>query len=162
MILSIIVAAAENNIIGRNNELIWHISADLKRFKQLTTHHTILMGRKTFQSIGRALPNRRNLVISRNPDFQAPGCEIVRSIPEALEQTKSEEEIFIIGGGSIYRELWDRADRLYLTRIHACVEGDTSIPGVSPLQWELTEQENGLQDETSGYTYSFLTYCKKN
>lgn len=93
MVLSIIVAAAENNVIGRDNGLIWRLSADLKRFKALTTGHTILMGRKTFESIGRALPNRRNIVISRNPEFEAAGCEVVHSVEEALELTKNEDEV---------------------------------------------------------------------
>ena len=97
MVLSIIVAAAENNVIGRDNGLIWRLSADLKRFKALTTGHTILMGRKTFESIGRALPNRRNIVISRNPEFEAAGCEVVHSVEEALELTKNEDEVFVTG-----------------------------------------------------------------
>ncbi len=101
MIVSIIVAAAENNVIGNNNALIWHISADLKHFKQLTTGHTVIMGRKTYESIGKALPNRRNIVISRNPDFRPEGCVVVSSVDEALRLAVNEEEVFIIGGGSI-------------------------------------------------------------
>ena len=109
MELAIIVAASENHVIGRDNGLIWHLSADLKRFKALTTGHAILMGRKTFESMGRALPNRRNVVISGNPGFVAPGAEVVPDIPKAL---------FVIGGGSIYREFWDKASQLYLTEVH--------------------------------------------
>ncbi|MDE6451655.1 MAG: dihydrofolate reductase, partial [Odoribacter sp.] len=126
--ISIIVAAAENNVIGNNNALIWHISADLKHFKQLTTGHSVIMGRKTYESIGRALPNRRNIVISRNPDFRPEGCTVVSSVDEALRLTDGEEEVFIIGAGSIYREMWDKVERLYITLVHAVIEGDTSIP----------------------------------
>ena len=103
MVLSIIVAAAENNVIGRDNGLIWRLSADLKRFKALTTGHTILMGRKTFESIGRALPNRRNIVISRNLEFEAAGCEVAHSVEEALELTKNEDEVFVTGAGRFTR-----------------------------------------------------------
>ena len=98
MVLSIIVAAAENNVIGRDNGLVWRLSADLKRFKALTTGHTILMGRKTYESVGKALPNRRNIVISRNPVYKAEGCEVVRGVEEALELTKGEDEVFVIFG----------------------------------------------------------------
>ena len=115
MELAIIVAAAENHVIGRDNGLIWHLSADLKRFKALTTGHAILMGRKTFESMGRALPNRRNVVKTAIPVFVAPGAEVEPDIPKALELLKGEERVFVIGGGSIYREFWDKGSQLYLT-----------------------------------------------
>ena len=118
MELAIIVAAAENHVIGRDNGLIWHLSADLKRFKALTT--------------GRALPNRRNVVISGNPGFVAPGAEVVPDIPKALELLKGEARVFVIGGGSIYREFWDKASQLYLTEVHTSPEGDTFIPAIDP------------------------------
>lgn len=158
MILSIIVAAAENLVIGRDNALIWHLSADLKYFKQLTTGHTIIMGRKTFESIGKALPNRRNIVITRNCDFQAEGCEKAASIEEALDMVCQEEEVFIIGGGSIYKEVWDRADRLYLTLVHTLAEGDTFIPSIQYDEWKLLHRSDFKADEKNEFDYSFVDY----
>ena len=138
MVLSIIVAAAENNVIGRDNGLVWRLSADLKRFKALTTGHTILMGRKTYESVGKALPNRRNIVISRNPDYKAEGCEVVRSVEEALELTKGE--------------------RLYLTVVHQECEGDTLIPSVDPNQWKEVFREAHEADEKNEFDYTFINY----
>lgn len=161
MILSIIVAASKNNVIGRDNALIWHLSADLKHFKQLTTAHTIVMGRKTFESMGRALPNRRNIIITRNPDFCVAGCEIADSLSKALELVKQEDEVFIIGGGMIYREAWDLADRLYLTLVHTEAEGDTLIPAIDMQQWEMIGRTDFHADEKNEFDYSFLTYQRK-
>lgn len=158
MVLSIIVAAAENNVIGRDNGLVWRLSGDLKHFKALTTGHTILMGRKTYESVGRALPNRRNIVISRNADYKAEGCEVVRSIEEALELTKHEDEVFITGGGTIYKELWDRADRLYLTIVHQNCVGDTVIPAIDPNKWKETSREEHKADEKNECDYTFINY----
>lgn len=158
MILSIIVAAAENNVIGNKNALIWHVSADLKHFKQLTTGHAVVMGRKTYESIGRALPNRRNIVISRNPDFRPEGCEVVPEIAEALRLTADEDEVFIIGGGTVYREMWDKADRLYLTLVHATPEGDTSIPDIDPACWQEVARQDFKAGEKDDYDYSFIDY----
>lgn len=162
MSISIIVAAAENNVIGNNNALIWHISADLKRFKQLTTGHTVVMGRKTFESIGRALPNRRNIVISRNPDFRVAGCEMAGSIEQALELVKNEDEVFIIGGGTIYRDLWEKADRLYITLVHTVTEGDTYIPSVDVTQWEEIRRQDFSASEKDDFDYSFIDYQRRN
>jgi dihydrofolate reductase len=158
MVLSIIVAAAENNVIGRDNGLVWRLSADLKRFKALTTGHTILMGRKTYESVGKALPNRRNIVISRNPDYKAAGCEVVRGVEEALELTKGEDEVFVTGGGTIYKELWDKADRLYLTVVHQECEGDTVIPPVDPGKWKEVSREEHQADEKNECDYTFINY----
>ena len=162
MILSIIVAMAENRVIGRDNGLIWRLSADLKRFKALTTGHTVVMGRKTFESMGRALPNRRNIVITRDPGYRAEGCEVVNSVEEALLLVATEEEVFIIGGGMIYRELWDRADRLYLTVVHAEVEGDTFLPEVSPERWQEVRRECFPGDEKNEFSYSFVDFLRKS
>ena len=158
MVLSIIVAAAENNVIGRENGLVWRLSADLKRFKALTTGHTILMGRKTYESVGKALPNRRNIVISRNPVYKAEGCEVVRGVEEALELTKGEDEVFVTGGGTIYKELWDKADRLYLTVVHQECEGDTVIPPVDPKKWKEVLREEHQADEKNECDYTFINY----
>ena len=156
--ISIIVAAAENNVIGNNNALIWHISADLKHFKQLTTGHSVIMGRKTYESIGRALPNRRNIVISRNPDFRPEGCTVVSSVDEALRLTDGEEEVFIIGAGSIYREMWDKVERLYITLVHAVIEGDTSIPEIDRTRWKVVSRQDFKAGEKDDYDYSFIDY----
>ena len=159
MVLSSIVAAAENGVIGRDNGLIWRLSGDMKRFKALTTGHSVIMGRKTFESMGKALPNRRNIVISRNPDYQAAGCEMASGIEEALRLVATEEEVFIIGGGTIYRELWDKADRLYLTVVHTQPEGDTSIPETG-THWKEVFREEHLADEKNEFDYTFVDYTK--
>lgn len=158
MILSIIVAAAENRVIGNENALVWHISADLKHFKQLTTGHTVIMGRKTFESIGKALPRRWNIVISRNPDFRVDGCERAGSIEEALEMVEEENEVFVIGGGTIYKELWDRADRLYITLVHTVVEGDTFIPEIDSSKWKIVDRQDFKAGEKDDFDYSFIDY----
>ncbi len=159
MSISLIVAAAENNAIGKDNALLWHLSADLKRFKALTTGHPVIMGRKTFESIGKPLPNRRNIVISRSvPAIE--GCEVVVSVDEALALVKSGEEAFIIGGGSIYKALWDKADRLYLTSVKTALEGDTFIPEVKLDEWEEVKREDFDADEKNEFGYSFIDYVR--
>ncbi len=161
MILSIIVATAENNVIGYRNQLIWKLPADLRHFKMLTTGHPVIMGRKTFESIGKALPNRRNIVISTNKAYQAEGCEMAGSIAIALEMVKDASEAFIIGGGTIYKEIWDKADRLYLTRVHISPEGDTYIPEVRAEEWIEMKREDFQADEKNEYAYSFIDYQRK-
>lgn len=161
MLLSIIVAAAENNIIGHNNSLIWRLSADLKRFKSLTTGHSVLMGRKTFESIGKPLSNRRNIIITQNKNYIAQGCEIVNDIESALQLVKNEEEIFIIGGETLYREFWNKADKLYLTRVHTSPFGDVSIPEVNLSEWKEIRREDFTADENNKYDYTFIDYCRK-
>lgn len=158
MTLSLIVAASENNVIGKDNQLIWRLSADLKRFKLLTTGHTVLMGRKTFESIGRPLPNRRNIIISGSWSVPVVGSEVVSSIDEALDLVKSEDEVFVIGGGSIYNALWEVADRLYLTRVKVELEGDTSIPEVKLSEWQKIACQHFPADEKNEYDYSFIDY----
>jgi len=161
MIISIIVAAAENNVIGRDNNLIWHLSADLKHFKSLTMGGIVLMGRKTFESIGRPLPNRRNMVISRNPHYKAEGAEVYGSLEEAFGKIEESQEVFIIGGGTLYQALWDQADKLYLTRVHTEAVGDTVIPAVDDRRWEEVCREEFEADERNEYSYSFIDYRKK-
>lgn len=158
--LSLIVAASENNVIGKDNGLIWHLSADLKRFKALTTGHSIIMGRKTFESIGKPLPNRRNIIISASLSIPVTGCEIVPSIDAALELVQREEEAFVIGGGSVYRALWEKADRLYLTRIQTNVEGDTFIPEIQSSDWKETLRQEFPADEKNEFNYSFINYVR--
>lgn len=139
--LSIIVAITSNGGIGKNNELLWHLKADLKHFKAITTGHTILMGRKTFESIGRPLPNRRNIVISSQNAFAIDGVEVFHSLEEALEAVKSEEEVFIIGGGEIYRQTMPLASKLYLTVVEREYEADTFFPEIDYSQWKELSSE---------------------
>lgn len=127
----------------------------------LTTGHPVIMGRKTFESIGKALPNRRNIVISTNKAYQAEGCEMAGSIAIALEMVKDASEAFIIGGGTIYKEIWDKADRLYLTRVHISPEGDTYIPEVRAEEWIEMKREDFQADEKNEYAYSFIDYQRK-
>lgn len=161
MKLSIIVAASRNNVIGKDNQLIWRLSADLKRFKALTTGHTIIMGRKTFDSIGKPLPNRTSVIITRQEDYKQEGCIVVHSLEEALEAVKDQEKVFIIGGGTIYKEAIDKADELYLTRVHSDFFGDTFFPEIKPEQWESVARQDCLPDEKNEYAYSFIDYKRK-
>lgn len=161
MIISIIVAAAENNVIGGNNQLLWRLPNDMKWFKANTTGNTVIMGRKTYDSMGRALPNRRNIIISRNPELHIEGCEVARSLDEALQLVTDEKEVFIIGGGEIYKQAWDKADKLYLTRVHTEKEGDTVIPEIQAGRWIEESREDHSADEKHPYAYSFIVYNKK-
>ena len=161
MNISIIVAASRNNVIGKDNQLIWRLSADLKRFKALTTGHTIIMGRKTFDSIGKPLPNRTSVIITRQEGYKQDGCIVVHSLEEALEAVKDQEKVFIIGGGTIYKEAIDKADELYLTLVHHEFEGDTYFPEIKNDQWESIHREDCLPDEKNEYAYSFIDYKRK-
>lgn len=158
--LSLIVAADRNNVIGKDNALIWHLPNDLRFFKEKTTGHAIIMGRRTFDSVGKPLPNRRNIIITRNPDFKADGCEVVPSLEAALALVNPHEENFIVGGEEIYRQALPLADRIYLTRIDHEFEGDRHFPALGP-QWVLTEHMDGILDEKNIYPHSFLTYEKR-
>ncbi len=161
--LSIIVAKASNNIIGKDNKLIWHIADDLKRFKKLTTGHTIIMGRKTFESLGRVLPNRYHIVLSRNKDFSIEN-ENVKIIPDISfldEYIKDNEEHFVIGGASIYKLLMPYVQKMYITEIEKEFEGDTSFPEVNMEEWTITEKEEGPYDENNEFKYTYVTYERK-
>jgi len=157
MVISLIAAMTPDRVIGRNNQLPWHMPADLQHFKNLTSHKTILMGRKTYQSIGRPLPNRRNIIITRDTNFAAPGCEIFHSIDEALTALKDEAEVCIIGGSEIYLQTLARADFLYLTFIHATIDGDTYFPEWNKNEWQEISREEHSSDERNPYSYSFIT-----
>ncbi|MDR0658336.1 MAG: dihydrofolate reductase [Mediterranea sp.] len=161
MIVSIIVAAAENNVIGGNNQLLWRLPNDLKRFKSITTGHTVIMGRKTYDSMGRALPNRRNIIISRDAGLKIEGCETANSLESALQSAADEKEVFVIGGEQIYKQAWDKADRLYLTRVHTEKEGDTFIPEIRADQWTEESRDSHPADEKHPYAYSFIAYKRK-
>jgi dihydrofolate reductase len=163
MTLSIIAALDTNNAIGKNNQLLAYLPGDLKRFKQLTTGHTIIMGRKTYQSLPNgALPNRRNIVISSNSTFNAPGCEVVKSIEEAIIICNPGEEVFIIGGGSVYRAFLPLCHKLYLTHIHHTFDNaDTFFPHIDYNQWEEVYREDVTNDPKTPISYSFCNYIRK-
>jgi dihydrofolate reductase len=155
--ISIIAAVADNNVIGGNNKLLWHLSADLKRFKQLTLGHPVIMGRKTFESIGKPLPGRENVVITRNPDFKAEGITIVRSLDEVLKKF-SGQDVFIIGGAEIYAQSMSLADKIFLTRIYHLFEGDSFFPAIDERIWKVKREEMHEPDEKNPYRYAFIDY----
>ena len=159
--ISLIVAASRNGVIGANNRLPWHLPADLKRFKQLTMGHPILMGRKTFESIGTPLPGRTNLVITRQKDYQCCGATAAHSIEEALLICENEKEIFVIGGAEIFRQALSFADRIYLTRIEKDFEGDTLLFEIDPKAWSEDSREDFSPNNVDHYAYSFIV-LKKN
>lgn len=157
--ISIIAAVAEkNHAIGKNNKLLWHIPEDLTRFKKITSGHPVIMGRKTYESIGRALPNRTNIVVTRNPSLTLPGCEIALSLEEAIKIASElqTDEIFIIGGAEIYKKGIYLADRLYLTLVQGDFEGDTFFPNYSTFKTVLHKEERSEK----GYTYTFIDLIK--
>ncbi len=160
MIISIIVAVAKNNEIGRGNDLLWRLPAEIKRFKELTTGHTIIMGRKTFESLPKgALPNRRNIVLSRDTNISYENCEVYSSLDAALIKTINEEEVFIIGGGQIYNQALPLADKLYLTRVHTEFPGaDTFFPAINWSEWQETSRETCPADEKNPYSFTFYEF----
>lgn len=163
MQITLIVAKAENNVIGKDNQLIWKLSADLKRFKNLTSGHHILMGRKTYESLGKPLPNRTHLIITRNPDFEVPeGHYTFSSVEEAfIFCNKTDvERLFIIGGGQIYQETIDSCDVLEVTEVEATPEGDTFFPEIDLRIWKEVERESFPADEKNEYPFAFVTYKK--
>ena len=157
-----IVAMDENRLIGKDNQLPWHMPADLAFFKRVTMGKPILMGRKTWESIGRPLPGRRNIVISRNPDYQAEGAELTSSLSEAIALCESEPEIMMIGGATLFEECLKETEILYLTRIHHAFEGDTWFPDFNIYPWTKEFQEDYAADEANPYAYSFIKFCKVN
>lgn len=158
--VSIIVAADENNVIGKDNGLIWHLPDDLKFFKEKTNGHAIIMGRRTFESVGRPLPNRTNIVITRDKNFNPEGCVIVNSLEAALEIASGDDEPFIVGGEQIYRLALPFTDRVYLTRIHHSFEGDRYFPELG-AEWKTVEKtEHGIDDKHA-YSFTFISYEKR-
>jgi dihydrofolate reductase len=157
MTVSLIVAMARNGVIGRDNGLPWHLSTDLKRFKKLTMGRPYISGRRTFESVGIPLPGRKNIIISRRPDFAAPGVTGAGSFEEALAEA-GEGEVFIGGGAEIFKLALPRADRIYLTLVHAEPEGDTFFPEVDWSEWRVTEREDHHSDERNDHPFSFITY----
>lgn len=157
VMISLIVAASSNNVIGVDGGLPWHLSDDLKRFKAITMGKTIIMGRKTFESIGRALPGRRNIVVSSRADFRADGCEVVASAAAATAAAGDAGEIMIIGGGQIYRQFLPLADRIYLTRVHVELEGDAHFPLLAEAEWRTSQRLIRDNDERNVYRFEFIT-----
>ena len=160
--LSIIVAKAKNNIIGKDNALIWHLPEDLKRFKKLTTGHTIIMGRKTFESLGRVLPNRHHIILCNDAqmDIDNENVEILEDISMLDKYVKDLEEHFVIGGATMYRLLMPMCSKMYITEIDREFEGDVSFPEIDLNQWKATKRENGPEDGENTFNYEYVTYEK--
>jgi len=159
--LSLIVAMDRNRLIGSDNGLPWHLPADLAFFKRTTMGKPIVMGRRTFESIGKALPGRQNIVVTRKPGFEAPGCEVAGGIDQAIALCPPSSEVMLIGGASLYDQTLARAACLYLTRIHHEFEGDTWFPELDESQWRIETREDFTADERNPYAYSFIKYVRE-
>lgn len=156
MDISLVVAMDRNRLIGAGNDLPWHLSADLRHFKKLTMGHPVVMGRRTWESIGKPLPERTNIVVTRQEDFEAPGAVVVDSIEAAKQQAGDCAELMIIGGAELYEQVLDDASRIYLTEIHAEFEGDTYFPEINMDEWACVSREDFEKDEKNPHDYSFL------
>lgn len=161
MPVSIIVAVSENNAIGKNNQLLWRLPADLKHFKNITSGNTVIMGRKTFDSISKPLPNRRNIVISRQQNLKIKGVELANSLEQALSLCKSDCSIYIIGGAQIYLKALPFADKIYLTKVHQTFEADAYFPDIDERRWLETEKEYHQADRENAYNYTFSTLIRR-
>ncbi|WP_395634215.1 dihydrofolate reductase [Flavobacterium sp.] len=159
--ITVIAAVAENNALGKENQLLWHLPDDFKRFKTLTSGHYIIMGRKTFESFPKPLPNRTHVIISRQANYQPEGCIVVNSLEQAIEACPKTEEVYIIGGGEIYRQSIAVADKLDLTKVHASFEADTLFPEIDLSQWQLVFEEHHPKDERHDYAFTFQTFTRK-
>lgn len=156
MTKTIVVAISENHVIGKDNQLLWYMPADLKHFKDITSGHTVIMGRKTYESVGKPLPRRRNIIITRQT-ITIEGCEVVNSIETALSLCKDEAEVFIVGGAEIYKQAMSLTDRIYLTIIHKEFEGDSFFPEINASEWKEVFREDHQPDEKNPLPYSFIT-----
>lgn len=159
--ISIIVAMGRNRVIGKDNDLIWHLPGDLKHFKETTMGKPLIMGRKTFESMGEALPGRTNIIVTRKTGYTAPGCLVAHSLESALEMVSGEPEVFIAGGGQIYRQAIPLADRMYITIIDHSFDGDTSFPEFSEKDWKIIEERYHGADERNKYPMVFRTLEKR-
>ncbi|PCJ32256.1 MAG: type 3 dihydrofolate reductase [Gammaproteobacteria bacterium] len=162
MKIALIVATDEQGLIGKENDLPWKLSADLEYFRHTTMGKPIIMGRNTHESIGRALPGRTNIIVTSDKDYQVEGCVVVHSIEQALQQCNEVEEVIIMGGASLYTQFLPKADKLYLTLVHAQLEGDTWFPEWDEKQWTQLSRENHLADEKNNHDYSFIIYQRTN
>ena len=163
MKVSLIVAASENNAIGKNNQLLWHLPNDLKFFKNTTWGMSVIMGRKTFDAVNKPLPGRFNIVITRQEDWQANGVLVAKDLQDALQKATETncKEIFIIGGGEIYKQSMEIANKIYLTRVHANIDGDTFFPVLDENKWQLTSNQDFAADEKHAFAYSFQVWKTK-
>jgi dihydrofolate reductase len=164
MNLSLIIAVAKNNVIGKDNTLIWRLSEDLKNFKKLTSGHSIIMGRKTYDSIGRPLPNRHNIIVTRNKRLKVEGCHVVYSLEKAFElaaELEGSDEIFVIGGANIYEQAWSEVDKVYLTKVDAEPEGDAFFDLTHFDDWEVLEKRSFGKDKKNEYDFEILTLRRK-
>ncbi|UAB81567.1 dihydrofolate reductase [Marixanthomonas sp. SCSIO 43207] len=159
--ITLIAAAGENNELGKDNDLVWHLPDDFKRFKKLTTGHHIIMGRKTFESFPKPLPNRTHIVITRNKNYQKEGAVVVHSLDEALLKAQNDPQPFVIGGGEIYKVAIDTADKIELTRVHGTFEADTYFPKIDMNKWQLISEEKHPKDDKHNYAFSYLTYERR-
>ncbi len=159
--ITIIAAIAKNNALGKDNQLIWHIPNDLKRFKKVTSGHHVIMGRKTFESLGKPLPNRVNIIISRNKDYTANGCVVVHSLQEAITAAKDDSNPFILGGAQIYKQALEIADVLDLTFVHHSFEADAFFPTIDMDVWKEDSREDFKADEKNKFNYSFVRFLKR-
>jgi dihydrofolate reductase len=163
MSISLIVAASENNAIGKNNQLLWHLPNDLKFFKNTTWGMPVIMGRKTFEAVNKPLPGRFNIVITRQDGWKADGVLVAKDLNDALQKATETncKEIFIIGGGEIYKQSMEMADKIYLTRVHANIDGDTFFPVVDENKWQLITNQDFVADEKHAFAYSFQLWKTK-
>lgn len=161
--LSIIVAIANENVIGKDNKLIWHLPEDLKRFKEITSGHTIIMGRKTFESLGRVLPNRKHIILCNDMqmNIENENVEIVNDISKLDKYINTDEECFVIGGATIYKLLMPYASKMYITKINESFEGDVYFPEIKSAEWEEVSREKGLKNEENPFDYEYITYIRK-
>lgn len=159
--ITMIAAAAENNALGKDNDLVWHLPDDFKRFKKLTSGHHIIMGRKTFESFPKLLPDRTHVIITRKKDYSPENTIVVHSMKEALKVSKLDDEAFIIGGGEIYKMGMEHADRIELTRVHGEFEADTHFPEIDKSEWEIVKDQFHDKDEKHDYSFTYLTYERK-
>ncbi len=159
--ITIIAAVAENNALGKNNQLLWHLPDDFKRFKTITSDHYIIMGRKTFESFPKPLPNRIHIIITRKKDYAPEGCIVVNSLEEAIKSCPKDKENFIIGGGEIYNQSIPLADKIDITKVHHSFEADTFFPEIELNQWKLEHNEFHSKDDKHAFDFTFLTYLRK-
>ena len=157
-----IAAAAENNALGKDNEMVWHLPDDFKRFKQLTTGHHIIMGRKTFESFPKPLPNRTHIIITRQKEYHPENCIVVGSMEEAIEKAPTNEDVFIIGGGEIYNLGLPFSDKIELTKVHADFEADAFFPKIDSEKWVLENEEFHPKDEKHNFDFTFQTFIRKS
>lgn len=161
--LSMIAAVANDNVIGKDNKLIWKLPEDLKRFRAITTGKTIIMGRKTFESLGRVLPNRKHIIITRNQNYKVENeqVEVIYNVEDLKPYIESEEENIVIGGAEIYKMLIEKAEKLYITRIYESFEGDTYFPPIDEKIWKIEKAEKGLRNEENPYDYEYIDYVRR-